>query len=384
MYARSLQNFVIGRLPRTEEANARYKNPDNDPRGVWKPSDISVKTYTPSCDYPITTPSGRVVEPPTGRCWAFTKEAFQEKVKDHRIWFGPNGDNVPSMKRFLSELRSTGMAPSSLLFYKEVGHSQEGAQELSKLLGGGYFNGPKPVRLLRRLLTLANTRQDSVIMDFFSGSATTAHAVMELNAEDGGQRKFIMVQIPEECAQDSEAYQAGFSNICEIGEERIRRAGRKIIEEHPDEAEKLDIGFRVFKIDSPNVKETRILPQDTTQEMLLNLEDNIKEDRTPEDLLIQSMLALGISLDAEISRESSANTEDKLVFTVRKRDSEDFEPGLIACFDSDVSEDVASYIAHKHPAYAVFCDRSFMDDAARVNFDRIFGDYAPQTKLMVL
>lgn len=197
MYAKTIAQYKIGRLPRTDEANARYQNPDNDPRGVWKPSDMSVKTYNEECDYPITTPTGRVIEPPTGRCWSLSKKAFLERLQDNRIYFGSDGNSVPCIKRFLTELKFDGMAPQSIMFYKDVGHSQEGAQEVTKLIETGAFDGPKPVRLLRRLLTLANTEKDSIILDFFSGSATTAHAVMQLNAdaEDGGNRKFIMVHV---------------------------------------------------------------------------------------------------------------------------------------------------------------------------------------------
>jgi len=250
MYAKSIADFQIGRLPRTEEANARYTNPDNDPRGVWKPSDMSVKTYNPETDYPITAPSGRVIEPPAGRCWSLSKNSFFERLQDNRIWFGADGNSVPQIKRFLTELKFEGMAPQSMLFYKSVGHSQEGAKEVTALLEAGVFDGPKPVRLLRHFLTLANTDEHSVILDFFSGSATTAHAVMQLNAEDGGNRKFIMVQLPEVIAEKSEAHKAGYRNICEIGKERIRRAGAEISKNHPN----VDIGFRVFKLDKSNFK----------------------------------------------------------------------------------------------------------------------------------
>ncbi|HOO43084.1 MAG TPA: site-specific DNA-methyltransferase, partial [Bacteroidales bacterium] len=184
VYTKLINNFKIGRLDRTDEANARYSNPDNDPRGVWMSSDISVKTYNAENDYPISAPSGRIIEPPAGRCWRLSKKAFFERLNDNRIWFGPDGNGTPRIKRFLSDLRKEGMTPTSILLFKEVGHSQEGAQEVTKLIEAGAFDGPKPVRLLRRLLTLANTERDSIILDFFSGSATTAHAVMQLNAED--------------------------------------------------------------------------------------------------------------------------------------------------------------------------------------------------------
>lgn len=184
MFAKRIDSFHIGRLERTAEANARYSNPDNDPRGDWKPSDMSVKTYNAECDYPITCPSGRVVEPPAGRCWSLSRNAFRERLQDNRIWFGTDGNSVPCIKRFLRELKFDGMAPTSILFYKEVGHSQEGAKEVTALFGDkGVFDGPKPVRLLQRLLTLANLKDDSIVLDFFSGSASTAHAVMKMNAE---------------------------------------------------------------------------------------------------------------------------------------------------------------------------------------------------------
>ena len=194
MYVRSIAQFEIGRLPRTEEANARYSNPDNDPRGVWMSSDISVKTYNAECDYPITTPSGRIIEPPTGRCWSLSSKAFEERLRDNRIWFGADGDGVPRIKRFLTELKHEGMAPTSIMFYKDVGHSQEGAKEVTKLLEAGAFDGPKPIRLLTRLLTLANLKEDTIVLDFFSGSATTAHAVMQENIKycTGEERKIIV------------------------------------------------------------------------------------------------------------------------------------------------------------------------------------------------
>lgn len=266
MYARDITKFIIGRLPRTEEANARYSNPDNDPRGVWMSSDISVKTYNVECDYPITAPSGRVIEPPAGRCWSLSKKAFLERLQDNRIWFGPDGNGVPRIKRFLTDLKHDGMAPTSIMFFKDVGHSQEGAQEVSRLLDGGFFSGPKPQRLMQRLLTLANLKSDSVVLDFFSGSASTAHAVMSKNAEDGGHRKFIMVQLPEKTDEKSEAYKAGYKNICEIGKERIRRAGRKIKEDAGLTAPAdLDIGFRCLRLDKSNMKPVYYTPEKIQQ-----------------------------------------------------------------------------------------------------------------------
>ena len=382
IYARNIQNFVIGRLQRTEEANARYTNIDNDPRGVWKPSDMSVKTYNAECDYQISTPSGRIVEPPTGRCWSLSKKAFFERLADNRIWFGADGNSVPSIKRFLTELKFDGMAPTSIMFYKEVGHSQEGAKEVTTLLEAGAFDGPKPVRLLSRLLTLANTNKDSIILDFFSGSATTAHAVMQLNAEDGGNRKFIMVQLPEETDEKSEAYKAGYKNICEIGKERIRRAGKKIIEEQKtkdnelfsEEVKPLDIGFRVFKLDSTNMKDVYYDPKLYTPELFNSLSDNIKDDRTPEDLLFQVMLDLGILLSSKIEESVIAG---KKVFNVE-------DNYLIACFDDNVTDATITDIAKQKPYYFVMRDSSMASDSVATNFEQIFATYSDQTIRKVL
>ena len=374
MYARNLDGFVIGRLPRTEEANARYQNPDNDPRGVWKPSDLSVKTYNAACDYPITTPSGRVIEPPAGRCWRLSKNAFLERLQDNRIYFGADGNSVPCMKRFLTELKYDGMAPTSIMFYKDVGHSQEGAKEVTKLLNAGVFDGPKPVRLLTRLLTLANLKDDSLVLDFFSGSATTAHAIMQMNADKGSHIKYVMVQLPEVCDGKGTAYKAGYKTICEIGKERIRRAGKKIKEDSPLTTQDLDIGFRVLKCDTSNMKEVYYTPAEYEASLFSSLEDNIKEDRTPEDLLFQVMLDLGVLLSSKIKETTIAG---KKVFNVE-------DNYLIACFDSDVTEETITAIAKQKPYYFVMRDSSMASDSVATNFDQIFATYSPDTVRKVL
>ena len=374
MYARNLDGFVIGRLPRTEEANARYQNPDNDPRGVWKPSDLSVKTYNAACDYPITTPSGRVIEPPAGRCWRLSKNAFLERLQDNRIYFGADGNSVPCMKRFLTELKYDGMAPTSIMFYKDVGHSQEGAKEVTKLLNAGVFDGPKPVRLLTRLLTLANLKDDSLVLDFFSGSATTAHAIMQMNADKGSHIKYVMVQLPEVCDGKGTAYKAGYKTICEIGKERIRRAGKKIKEDSPLTTQDLDTGFRVLKCDTSNMKEVYYNPAEYEASLFSRLEDNIKEDRTPEDLLFQVMLDLGVLLSGKIEETTIAG---KKVFNVE-------DNYLIACFDSDVTEETITAIAKQKPYYFVMRDSSMANDSVATNFDQIFATYSPDTVRKVL
>ena len=374
MYAKNITKFVIGRLPRTDEANARYQNPDNDPRGVWKPSDMSVKTYNAACDYPITTPSGRVIEPPAGRCWSLSQNAFLERLQDNRIYFGADGNSVPCIKRFLTELKYDGMAPTSIMFYKDVGHSQEGAKEVTKLLDAGAFDGPKPVRLLTRLLTLANLNNDSIVLDFFSGSATTAHAVMEMNASKENHIKYIMVQLPEICDENGTASKAGYQNICEIGKERIRRAGKKIKEESPLTTQDLDIGFRVFKLADSNMNDVYYSVDEYNQSMLSMLESNIKSDRTDLDLLFGCLLEWGLPLSLPYSSETIEGC------TVHNYNDGD----LIACFDENVPESVIKTIAKKQPLRAVFRDSSFANSPSKINVSEIFKMLAPDTRVKVI
>lgn len=373
MCAKRIENFKIGRLERTQEANARYSNPDNDPRGVWTSGDMLVKTYNKSCDYPITTPSGKIVNPVPGRCWRFSEESFLEKVKDNRIWFGPEGNGVPRVKRFLSELKFEGMAPTSILFHKEVGHSQEGSKEVTALFGDkGVFDGPKPVRLLQRLLTLANLDDNSIILDFFSGSASTAHAVMKMNAEKQKHCPFIMVQLPEHISEKKK--EQGYETVCEIGKERIRRAGKKIKEESPLTTQDLDTGFRVLKLDSTNMQDIYYSPKDISQADLFSQVDNVKPDRTGEDLLFQVMLELGATLDSKIETTTVAG---KTIYNVA-------EGYLVACFDPDITDEVVKAIAQMQPAYAVLRDTSMKDDSTATNFEQIFKTYSPDTVTRIL
>jgi adenine-specific DNA-methyltransferase len=386
-YAKLITSFSMGRLERTAEANDRYKNLDNDPRGVWISDNLTVKTYSANYDYPITVPSGRIVFPTNGRCWMLTKDRFKELVADNRVWFGENGDNVPRLKRFLHELKFEGMTASSLMLYRDVGHSQEGRQELKKLFEDkGYFDGPKPVRLLRRLLTLANLQEDAIILDFFSGSSTTAHAVMQLNAEDGGNRKFIMVQLPEETDEKSEAFKAGYKNICEIGKERIRRAGKKIEEELESKSNKgdlfdddkevktVDTGFRVLKVDDTNMKDVYYSAGEYSQQMLLNLESNIKDDRNDMDLLYGVLLDWGVPLSLPHTTET---IEGKKVHFVN-------EDNLVACFEESVSEAVVREIAKRKPERVVFRDSSFSSSPEKINVTEIFKTLSPDTSVKVI
>lgn len=399
VYAKSLNNFIIGKLPRTEEANSRYTNPDNDPRGPWTADNLTVKTYSATYDYPITTPGGRVVNPAHGSCWRVSKERFAEMVADNRVYFGEDGNNVPRQKRFLSEIQD-GMTPTTIWKFKEVGHNQEGRQEVKKLFDGkGYFDGPKPTRLLDRILLIANLDKSDIILDFFSGSATTAHAVMKLNAEDGGKRKFIMVQLPEVTDEKSEARKAGYETICQIGEERIRRAGKKILEEvrseklgvRSDKAGNLfgqedssqltsnsslkdnsslpDVGFRVLKLDSSNMEDVFYTPEDFDAKNIFTTVDNVKPDRTPLDLLFQVLPELNIELSAKIETQE---VNGKKVFFVDGN-------YLIATFDTEVNESTVTEIAKMKPQYFVMRDASAANDNVLDNFEQIFRHYSPET-----
>ena len=356
MYAQNINLFTIGRLPRTEEANARYSNPDNDPRGVWQSDNMTVKTYSPTGDYPITLPSGRVVEPPAGRCWSLSAKAFAERLQDNRIWFGSDGNGTPRIKRFLHELKFDGMAPTSILFYKEVGHSQEGAQEVIKLFDNkGVFDGPKPVRLLERLVTLANLKADSIVLDFFSGSATTAHALMKVNAEKQTNCKFILVQLPEEVSETKK--EQGYKTICGIGKERIRRAGKKIKEESPLTTQNLDTGFRVFRLADSNFEEVKKAPMEYDQSQLDLFLNNVKSDRTDLDLLFGAMLSWGVQLSLPMTSEE---VDGKMIYSVNDGD-------LVACFADDITENIVKAMADKQPLRVLFRDSCFARDDAKIN-----------------
>ena len=366
--------WEIGLLPRNEEIPSGYSNPDNDPRGPWTSVILSAKSGSASLLYEIKTPSGKKCVPPNGRYWSCSKDTFEKWNKDNRIWFGKNGDGVPRKKTFLSEVQS-GLRPNTILFQNEVGNNQEAKQELKVLFDEiSVFDSPKPVRLLKTLLQISNIDKNSLVLDFFSGSATTAHAVMQLNAEDGSKRKFIMVQLPEECAENSEAYKAGYKNICEIGKERIRRAGKKIKEENPLTTQDLDIGFRVLKCDSSNMEDVYFTPKEYMDKQQNLFVDNIKKDRSDEDLLFDAMLKLDTPLSSKIEKISIAG---KTVYNVA-------QGHLMACFDKNVTDEVITAIAKEMPSYFVMRDSSQADDSVAINFEQIFNTYSPQTVRRVL
>ena len=357
VYAKNGENAVCNGIKRSEEANDRYSNPDNDPRGVWSSSDISVEPAIQENVYTITTPSGREVEPPAGRSWRLSRKAFRERLQDNRIWFGPDGNGVPRIKRFLSELRKTGVTPMTIWKHTEVDHSQGATQKLAKLFDGKkYFDYPKPVTLIQRCISLYSNK-DSLILDFFSGSATTAHAVMQLNAEDCGNRKYIMVQLPEETPEDSEARKAGYDTIPEIAKERIRRAGKKIKEESPLTTQKLDTGFRVFRLADSNFEEVKKAPEEYDQSQLDLFLNNVKSDRTDLDLLFGAMLSWGVQLSLPMTSEE---VDGKMIYSVNDGD-------LVACFANDITENIVKAMADKQPLRVLFRDSCFARDDAKIN-----------------
>lgn len=372
-YAKDIDKAICNGLPRASEANDRYSNPDNDPRGVWQSDNLSVGPIVQSKIYEIITPGGRKVLPPEGYCWRLTKEKFKEYIEDNRIWFGKDGNNVPRIKRFLSEVKQS-VTPMTIWKYSEVGHSQDAKQNLKKLFDGkSFFDYPKSVELIKRCIQLYSN-ESSIILDFFSGSATTAHAVMQLNAEDGGKRKFIMVQLPEETDEKSEAFKAGYKNICEIGKERIRRAGEKIKEEAGLNGQDLDIGFRVLKLDSSNMKDIYYSADEYDQGMLENMQSNTKEDRTDLDLLFGCLVDWGLELDKPYTTKV-INGHKVHIYN---------DGDLVACFEKDLDMKTIDEIAKLQALRVVFCDNSFIDSATKINVAEHFKMIAPDTDIKVI
>lgn len=369
---------AIGLEEMNDEAIDRYKNPDNDPRGVWTsvPAIAQGGHATKSQFYTLISPKGLSFNPPSGSCWRYTQERMQQAIEDNRIWFGSDGTGVPRIKKFLSEGKQ-GLTPETLLVAENAGTNDSAKRELVSLFDGiAVFETPKPVSLIMHILSICNNAKEGICLDFFSGTSTTAHAVMQLNAEDGGHRKFIMVQLPEKCDEKSEAYKAGYKNICEIGKERIRRAGEKILKEQlannnstlNSPNSKLDIGFRVLKLDSTNMKDVYYAPCDYNQDFLPQLESNIKDDRTDLDLLFGCLIDWGLPLSLPYKSEQLGGC------TVHTYNDGD----LIACFDANVPESVVKEIAKRKPLRAVFRDSGFESSPEKINMFEIFKLYMPE------
>ena len=366
----------------TKELKKWYKNLPNghpakdhkhycriDSKGIYFPSDISWPGGGGPV-YELLNPNTGAAAKTPSRGWLTKKETMLKWVEEGRVDFGEIG-SVPCLKSYLKDKELS--VPYSV-FYQD---GRAASKRLMSIFGAKIFENPKDETILSRLINFAVSDKNAMILDFFSGSATTAHACMQLNAEDGGNRKFIMVQLPEICAPDSEAAKAGYKNICEIGKERIRRAGEKIKAEHATTAPNLDIGFRVLKIDESIMKDVFYSPNETSQDLLSTLESNIKEDRTDLDLLFACLVDWGVELSMPLKTESIDGVE---IHTMSDGDT----PALIACFAQNIPETVVRKIAARHPLRAVFRDSSFADSPAKINLTEIFKTYSPETEIRVL
>ena len=374
MYAKVKSVLNIGLLPRTAEMNERYTNPDNDPKGPWQSGDLVASGERTTGHYIVKSPmTGKEFDVPQGKHWVYAEENLKELVAKGQIYFGVDGNAFPRKKRYLSQVQD-GRTSNTLWLCDEVGHNQSAAREVKALFNDEkYFDFPKPVELVCRMLRLGSIH-DSLILDFFSGSATTAHAVMQLNAEDGGNRKFILVQLPEACAEDSEAAKTGYKNICEIGKERIKRAGKKIAEANATTAPNLDTGFRVLKLDTSSLHDTSSTVSEIDQ---LNLKfERVRSDRTPEDLLFQMLLETRIALSEPIEKRTVAGNE---VFFVSGT-------ALVACLDKAARMTTGFFveIAKSRPAIAFFREDAIADDSTRTNLQQVFDQFSPTTSVKVI
>lgn len=369
IYCKNIESFKLGSLKRTDEDNKAYSNPDNDPKGPWRSGDVRNALYRPNLIFDIVSPSGKIIKP-CENGWRWSKETIDEKISTGEIIFNKDETRI-IRKIYLSTLE--GRAPETIWFGKDVGTTREGVSELKKLFGQAPFDTPKPTRLLERCITLMNDKE-MLVMDFFSGSATTSDAVMQMNAEDGGHRTYIQIQYPEECEKTSSAYKQGYKTISEIGKERIRRAGDKIKEENPLGTQNLDIGFRVFRVDESNMKDVYYHPEEITQMKLGETISNIKEDRTDLDLLYSCLLDWGVEIHLPHTSAQVAGC------TVHDVDT----GALVACFDSNIPTEVVEYMAKLHPLRAVFRDSAFATDADKINVTEIFKNLSPDTNVKVI
>lgn len=357
-----------------DSKRGHFKNPDNDPRGSYFDGNpLNSPNYRENLIYDLVSPSGVVISPPKNG-WRWSKTVMNEKIKSGEIIFT---DNEKSIRRRTYLLDMEGLPPSTLwIDLDKTGHNRQAKYELLKMIPEDVFQTPKPLKLIKFMLELVELDENDIILDFFSGSATTAHAVMQLNAEDGGKRKFIMVQIPEACDEKSEAFKAGYKTIADIGKERIRRAGQKIKTDNALTATDLDIGFRVLKVDSSNMNEVYYSPDAINKDDLHLFINNIKDDRSDEDLLFQVLLDWGVDLTLPIERQT---IDGKTVFVVAV-------DAIVACFDraEGVSESFIKELAKIKPLRAVFCDGGFANDSVKINVEQIFKTISPMTEIKTI
>ncbi|MGQ9352458.1 site-specific DNA-methyltransferase (plasmid) [Mycolicibacterium gilvum] len=365
-------------MPMGDEQLERYKNPDNDPRGVWSSSDLTINKTAkerPNLYYPLRNPhTGESVQPSGNRTWIFDRSSMERLVAENRIWWGEKHTNFPRLKAFLSE-NQQGVRPQTLLLRALVGDNQAATREVNTLFPeGNVFDTPKPTALIRHLCYVANVRDGDVVLDFFAGSGTTAHAVWQLNADDGEKRRFVLVQLPEEYGENSLARSLGFSNIAETSRERLRRAAAQLVAKVGLAADELDVGFRTLRVDTTNMADVLRTPDETGQQALTELENSVKPGRSGEDLLFQVLLDWGLELTMPLTVEQ---LEGREVFVVD-------DDALIACFDSDVSPELVRAIAKREPLRAVFRDSGFASDDARINAEQIFREISPATDIKAI
>lgn len=392
VYTKAKDSAIFGK-EEAETSSDKYKLTDKheEERGKYtlKKLDFRMTSqhYTEALNYPVIDPDGNELWPggknhrqDGGWNWRWSKAKYEWGVKNDFIQFVKNNKgswtlNTKQYQKVDNCNRPTerGLAYRNFIPSSELNTTQ-GSRLIAEYFESKIFEYAKPHQLICKCMKIANCDKNALILDFFSGSATTAHAVMQLNSEDGGNRKFIMVQLPEKTEEKSEAFKAGYKNICEIGKERIRRAGKKIKEESPLTTQDLDTGFRVLKLDSTNMQDIYYSPKDISQADLFSQVDNVKPDRTGEDLLFQVMLELGATLDSKIETTMVAG---KTIYNVA-------EGYLVACFDPNVTDEVVKAIAQMQPAYAVLRDNSMKDDSTATNFEQIFKTYSPDTVTKIL
>jgi adenine-specific DNA-methyltransferase len=372
VYAKNKQIWQPNLLERSDEMNARYRNLDNDPRGEWKPTDATAQAGhgTASQFYELKAPSGQTFQPPNGRCWVYTKDRMEEMIADNRVWFGSTGTSAPAIKRFLTEVKQ-GVACQTIWKYEDVGHNQEGKKEIKSLFPEFVpFDTPKPTRLLRRIVDLSTTASaDHVVLDFFGGSGTTAHALLCQNAEDGGNRRFVIVQLPEPTAQKD------YPNIADVTKERLRRSAKKVREDNPLFAG--DLGFRVFKLDSTNIREWDP-KRDNLAASLEESVEHLKKDRSSDDILYELLLKLGLDLCVPIETKK-----------IGKHEVHNIGAGsLLVCLSSSIPQSeveplgIAGWHEKLNPAgesTVVFKDSAFADDVAKTNLAAILQQHGIET-----
>ena len=381
-----LKSVGVGKLDLT----ANFINADNDPKGPWASKPWKVGSDQSGSKYTIVTPTGKIID---GE-WMGEEATYKKYLAEGRIYFPKGGDGMPRKKYYQFEREAEGQCATNWWPHEQFGNNQGANDQMTELFGiKNIFSNPKPIELVRAMVKIANVKDSDICLDFFSGSATTAHAVMQLNAEDGGHRKFIMVQLPEACDEKSEAYKAGYKTICDIGKERIRRAGAKIEAElaaksapadsgqlsmtddqQSTETPKLDTGFRVFKLDDSNMRDVYFAPDDYTQDMLSMMESNIKPDRTALDLLFGCLLEWGLPLSMPYRSET---IDGCTIHTYNDGD-------LIACFDEKIPAAVIEAIARRKPLRAVFRDAGFTTSPEKINLTEIFKLLAPDTRVKVI